>query len=137
MWRTIESSDLFKCKKCGECCKGYGGTYVTPHDIKMISEFINTDPECFITEYCKMSGKRPVLAQGKDGYCIFWDKLCTIHPVKPRMCREWPFIRSVLLDVKNWKIMAGSCPGIQTDFPDETIKAIVEKEILSRDLSNI
>ncbi len=133
MLSTIESSDLFKCKQCGECCKGYGGTYVTPEDIKKISGFINTDPECFIADYCAMSGKRPVLAQGKDGFCIFWDKLCTIHPVKPRMCREWPFIRPVLLDVKNWKIMAGSCPGIHVDVLDEIVKAVVEKEIKNRD----
>ena len=132
MWDTIKSSDIFTCKQCGECCKGFGGTYVTSEDITRIATYIRTDPRCFINDFCEMSGNRPVLAQGANGYCIFWDKLCTIHPVKPRMCREWPFIRSVLLDVKNWKIMAGSCPGMKPDVPDEVIRSLVEKEVMSR-----
>jgi len=45
------------------------------------------------------------------------------------MCREWPFIKPVLADITNWEIMAGSCPGIHTNFPDEIIKTIIEKEL--------
>jgi Fe-S-cluster containining protein len=120
-------SNIFQCKKCGDCCKGYGGTYVTEKDIIAISDYINTDSESFIDKYCGLSGGRPVLAQGKDEYCVFWDKICTVHPVKPRMCRIWPFIESVLVDPANWEIMAGSCPGIHTDVPDEIIKACVRQ----------
>jgi len=123
------NTEIFDCKKCGECCKGYGGTFVTESDIKAISDYIRTDPRRFIRDYCQMSGSRPVLAQGENGYCVFWDKLCTIHPVKPRMCRAWPFIRSVLTDIRNWKIMAASCPGIRTDISDEIVEACVRKEL--------
>ncbi|RJP83350.1 MAG: YkgJ family cysteine cluster protein [Desulfobacteraceae bacterium] len=125
----IKASTIFQCKKCGDCCKGYGGTYLTPDDVEAISRFIHTSPDTFIEEYCQISGKRPVIRQNKKGYCIFWDEICTIHPVKPKMCREWPFIRPVLADIRNWEIMAGSCPGIHTDFPDEVIKTIVEDEL--------
>jgi hypothetical protein len=48
--------------------------------------------------------------------------------VKPRMCSEWPFIKSVLVDVKNWHIMAGSCPGMRTDVIDNMIEACVRRE---------
>jgi uncharacterized protein len=123
------NTEIFDCKKCGECCKGYGGTFVTESDIKAISDYIRTDPRRFIRDYCQMSGSRPVLAQGDNGYCVFWDKLCTIHPVKPRMCGAWPFIRSVLTDIRNWRIMAASCPGIRTDISDETVEACVRKEL--------
>ncbi|MEZ4524987.1 MAG: YkgJ family cysteine cluster protein [Desulfobacterales bacterium] len=72
-----------------------------------------------------MSGSRPVLAQ--SGYCVFWkEKICTIHPVKPRMCKAWPFIQSVLTDVNNWRMMAGSCPGMRTDVPDDMILACAQ-----------
>jgi len=121
--------DIFNCKKCGECCKGYGGTFVTDKDIKAIAAYINSDPADFVKNYCVLSGNKPVIAQGKNGYCIFWDKICTIHPVKPRMCRAWPFIESVLTDITNWKIMAASCPGICTDVSDEAVKASVKKEL--------
>jgi len=76
-----------------------------------------------------MSGGKPVLAQGKDAYCIFWDELCTIHPVKPSMCKNWPFIKSVLVDINNWQIMAALCPGIRTDLPDSVVKECIRKEL--------
>ena len=126
---TIQASTIFQCKKCGECCKGYGGTYLTQNDVMAIAAYIHTNPDTFIKEYCVISGKNPVIKQNQQGYCIFWDKICTIHPVKPRMCREWPFIKPVVKDIANWEIMAGSCPGIYTNFPDEVIKTIIEKEL--------
>ncbi len=73
-----------------------------------------------------------MLARGVNGYCVFWKKLCTIHPVKPRMCKAWPFIDAVLTDVANWRAMASSCPGMRTDVSDDAILSCVEKEILKR-----
>ena len=79
--------DIFNCQQCGDCCKGFGGTYVSPEDIQAIAAFIHVDPEIFLKKYCQPSGKKPVLAQAENGYCVFWkDGICTIHPVKPRMC---------------------------------------------------
>ena len=128
-FNKIKSSDIFICKKCGDCCKGYGGTYVTATDIEKIADYINIDPKRFIAEYCTKSGDNLVLSQRDSGYCIFWDELCTIHPVKPRMCRAWPFIESVLKDINNWRIMANSCPGIKTDVPDNLVQECIRKEL--------
>jgi Fe-S-cluster containining protein len=128
-YKDVKPSDIFKCKQCGGCCKGYGGTFVTEKEIESIVEHLNTDAKSFVDNYCEMSGEKPVLAQGRDAYCVFWDGLCTIHQVKPRMCREWPFIKSVLVDINNWYIMAALCPGIRTDFPDSVIKECVRKEL--------
>jgi len=126
---TMKSTDVFKCTNCGDCCKGYGGTFVTEKDIEDIADYIKADTEQFVKEYCQMSGEKPVLAQGKDGYCIFWDELCKIHPVKPRMCRQWPCLKSVLVDVANWHIMGAFCPGIRTDIPEHIIQEIVREEL--------
>jgi len=70
-----------------------------------------------------------VLAQRADGYCIFWDRLCTIHPVKPRMCRAWPFIESILVDPQNWLTMAASCPGMSTDIALNQVVECVRQEL--------
>ena len=129
-YKDVTPSDIFKCRQCGECCKGYGGTFVTEKEIKTIADYLNTDPESFVNDYCQMSGGKPVLAQGRNSYCVFWDGLCTIHPVKPRMCRNWPFIKSVLVDIKNWHIMSEFCPGIRTDFPDSVIEECVRNELI-------
>ena len=123
----MKPSDIFSCKRCGDCCKGYGGTFVTRREIEAIAGYIKTDANRLMDEKCQMSGEKPVLAQGDNGYCVFWDEACTIHPVKPRMCKAWPFIESVLADVGNWQIMAASCPGIRIDAPDSVVMECVKK----------
>jgi len=126
---AVTPSHIFQCKQCGECCKGYGGTHVGKNDINKIAAHIHMDPDEFQKKYCRLSGNKLLLSQSDNGYCIFWDRLCTIHPVKPKMCRDWPFIKSVLADIRNWEIMSGLCPGIRTDFPDHIVRAVVEKQI--------
>ena len=132
-FKKIGPESLFQCQKCGDCCKGYGGTYVTENDIEKISSYIGLPSQQFISQFCCMSNGKLLLAQRADGYCILWDEKCTIHPVKPRMCKAWPFIPSVLADPNNWNIMASVCPGIRTDYPDEVIADCVKKKVLDHD----
>ena len=108
-------NQLFDCTLCGDCCKGYGGTYLEAADIDAIARFIGISARRLLAQYTRISGGRRLLVQGKSGYCIFWDRVCTIHPVKPHMCRQWPFIRSILVDVDNWRAMASICPGMNPD----------------------
>ncbi|MEE8541214.1 MAG: YkgJ family cysteine cluster protein [Desulfobacterales bacterium] len=126
----MNPSDIFKCTQCGDCCYGYGGTFVSEVDIQTIAAYVGFDPEYFAEAYCQKSGNRLVLGQGPNGYCIFWDGICKIHPVKPRFCNQWPFIGSILVDVDNWYIMAGFCPGMRTNVSDGDIKACVEYALL-------
>jgi len=109
--------EIFKCRQCGSCCKGFGGTYIDEQDIERISIFINMDTKIFLEQCCEISGSGYLLSTGKNEYCIFYDQIrqCTIHPVKPLMCRRWPFIRAVFKHPENWNIMAGSCPGMKKD----------------------
>jgi Fe-S-cluster containining protein len=127
----LKPDDLFRCTLCGDCCRGYGGTYVSREDIAAIARFLAIDPSVCIDRFCRMSGGRYLLAQRADGYCIFWDTVCTLHPVKPRMCRRWPFIESVVRDAFNWKIMAAACPGMRTDILLERVRACVVQVLAS------
>jgi Fe-S-cluster containining protein len=128
-YRTPE--DIFQCTLCGQCCVGFGGTYVTPDDIVRISTFIGKDPEEFIGRYCDMTKAGPVLTQGQDGRCIFFhaEKQCTIHPVKPRMCRAWPFLKTVVMHPENWDAMASACPGMVPSVPHAHLVRIVADHI--------
>ena len=108
----VKLSEFFECQKCGECCKGYGGAFVSDLDLTRISQYLDIPPERFLSDYCAWSGGRPLIKNGESGYCIFWDELCTIHQVKPRMCKIWPFIDSILVDTSNWAAMKSMCPGI-------------------------
>lgn len=126
---TVGRGDVFTCRRCGQCCKGYGGTYITKNEIDNICRYLGLERNTFIERYCQMSGDRPVIAQGLNGYCIFWDRLCKIHAVKPRMCRNWPFIEGILVDAKNWQAMAASCPGMRAGVSDDQIQRCVTEFI--------
>jgi len=126
----LTPDDIFNCQQCGDCCKGFGGTYVSSEDVQSIAAFIHIDPKLLLEKYCQLSGKKPVLAQAENGYCVFWkDRICNIHPVKPRMCKAWPFIPNILKDPQNWYIMAGLCPGIRTDVTPSEIVDCVRSQI--------
>ena len=125
----LTPDDLFSCQRCGECCKGYGGTYLSEADIDRIRRFLGMKRELFIRDFCQMSGGKYLIVQGEGGYCKLWDQTCTIHVVKPRMCRRWPYIKSILVDVGNWRAMAASCPGMQVDVSDDQIRKCVAKII--------
>jgi Fe-S-cluster containining protein len=128
----LAPDDIFTCTRCGDCCKGYGGTFVGPEDIAAIAAFIGSDPSEVAVRCCRLSGGKYILAQRENGYCIFWDHGgCTIHPVKPRLCRRWPFIESVVRDPLNWMIMAGFCPGMRTDVSLTRVRACVERLLAS------
>jgi Fe-S-cluster containining protein len=114
---------------CGDCCRGFGGTVLEASDVKAIAETIGVAPSSFLRRYCVPSGSKTVLAQGENGYCVFWDRICTIHAVKPRMCRQWPHIPAVLVDVRNWRAMASVCPGMGTDATDEQIVEEVRRSL--------
>lgn len=131
-YQTLD--DIFQCQMCGQCCIGFGGTYVTPDDIVRISTYIQADPDEFIPRYCDMTGAGPVLTQGPDDRCIFFDeeKQCTIHPVKPRMCRAWPFLKTVVTHPENWDAMASACPGMVPSVPHADLVRIVTDHIEKR-----
>jgi Fe-S-cluster containining protein len=127
---AVTAADLFSCRRCGNCCKGYGGTYLTEAEIDNICRYLAMDRQRFIRHYCQISGGKLLVAQAANDYCIFWDQLCTIHPVKPRLCRKWPFIESILADVRNWQIMAASCPGMCTNFNEDQIQKCVRDVLI-------
>ena len=129
---NLTPQDLFSCQHCGDCCKGYGGTYLTESDIERISRYLGVKRNYFLRDACQFSGGKPIVAQAKNGYCILWDQQCTIHPVKPQMCRRWPFIESILVDTGNWRAMAAACPGMRVDFSDEQIRKCVRAALKQR-----
>ncbi len=83
------------CSKCGHCCIN-GSGFLAKHDLKHISEYLGMSEEELIKECLEpvtlfnTTLYRPVLvANGKFKACIFYDDEsgCTIHDVKPLMCR--------------------------------------------------
>jgi len=122
-----DPSDFFECQKCGECCKGFGGTFLREHDIDRITEYLGIGRDEFLRRYCDWSGKRRLLRIAESGYCIFWDEVCTIHEVKPRMCKVWPFIDAILVDGSNWDMIKSVCPGVRDNGKPEALVDCVKR----------
>jgi Fe-S-cluster containining protein len=129
-FETDHSDMFFRCTQCGECCRGFGGTYVSDTDIAAIADFLGMPVAVVRINHCTSSGGRLVLSQRADGFCSFWDGNCTIHPVKPRMCRQWPFIAGLEADIGNWQIMAGMCPGMQANVSSDRLVAYLKRHNL-------
>lgn len=121
--------EIFVCAMCGQCCRGFGGTLVGEEDVARLAAFVGETPGAFRERFCAPSGLGTVLAQKADGFCVFFDGKCTVHPVKPAMCRRWPFLEAVCRHPENWAAMAGSCPGMKADASVEKVRAIVCAEL--------
>ncbi len=109
---------VFDCKMCGECCYGKGGIVVGPEEIKRICNFLGITVEEFSSIYLtEEGGGKYSLTCGEDGYCVFFEKGrgCSIHPVKPDICRAWPFFRGNMVDESSLEMAKQACPGIARD----------------------
>jgi Fe-S-cluster containining protein len=76
----------FKCLQCSECCKARS-VPLTLEDIKRMSVY--KDPQEFIIVYNER--KLAIERRVWDAGCVFSDGWrCTIHEIKPLVCRMYP-----------------------------------------------
>ena len=58
---VLTADDLFSCQRCGDCCKGYGGTYLTETDIDRICRYLGMKRERFMRDICQMCRRWPFI----------------------------------------------------------------------------
>ena len=46
-----EPSDFFECQKCGECCKGFGGIFITRKELTVIARHLGLTEDDFYRDY--------------------------------------------------------------------------------------
>jgi Fe-S-cluster containining protein len=102
---------------------------VEHHDIRSIASFLRITPESFVMQYCENRNGKLSIRSRRDRYCIFFDeeRLCTIHDVKPRPCRLWPFYPALLKDKEAWNEAKDACPGINPSASFEDFLREAEK----------
>ena len=115
----------FQCQRCASCCRAQqGSTSLTRPDVARISAHLALPEAVFITDYCYIrerhiysdSGTLDVIISelclrrhGAD--CLLLDvNVCTVEPVKPLMCKAYPFIESVD-HILAYKATAAYCRG--------------------------
>ncbi len=116
---------VFECTMCGQCCEGEGGIILGPRDLERISRGLELDPKTFLVRYgVKRNGKWQIRT-GNDGKCIFFraETGCSVHPVRPDVCRAWPFFRGNMVDAESLYLAKEYCPGIRSDATFEEFTA--------------
>jgi len=110
---------VFSCQQCGECCQGERGILVTPSEQEAMAAHLGLSPDDFAARYLVATPLGPQLAS-RDGACALQeDGLCQVHPVKPRICREWPFLQALLEHADEFEAAKGACPGLAADARHE------------------
>jgi Fe-S-cluster containining protein len=115
----------FVCRQCGTCCAGTSTISLAPHEIERISKFLGVSREEFLKKFTVLKKPNRIEMKTENGYCIFLDQktgLCKIHPVKPDICKKWPFIPA-LFDKENFEIIKSFCKGLE-DFTWEDVLEI-------------
>ena len=86
---------VFDCQMCGQCCEGEGGIVLSPKDLKRLYEGLNLEKQAFLDAYGVFRNGKWQVRTGEDGNCIFFraGQSCTVHAIKPDVCRAWPFFR--------------------------------------------
>jgi Fe-S-cluster containining protein len=139
---TLDDDTLprFECTKCGACCRDeYLLVTVTGSDIVKIAVVLGLGPEDMLKAldfYIVSDGATtPVglerissvaserglafmaLKKMENGDCIFLkEDLCMIHPVRPLVCKSFPFVFNESEDQRSWGLSAKKeiCPGLGT-----------------------
>lgn len=114
-----ELKSRFKCLRCGECCKGESTVSLTEKEVEEISNFLGMVKENFLELYTISKGPHRLEMKVIDGHCVFFEpetKICKIHPVKPKICKDWPFVSALLKDSLNILIIRNFCRGLKNLF---------------------
>ncbi len=136
------SQRCFSCRRCGHSCSGRGGIVVGPHDLPRLADFFRMGEQDFLDLHTENLGGKPMLKTGPDGFCTFFspDHGCSIHVVRPDVCRAWPYFRGNLVDKISHAMAQEDCPGIPADcehpaFAREGFAYLIAHKLLARDPS--
>jgi uncharacterized protein len=120
---------VFQCQQCGDCCSGRGGIHVKPQEVEDMAALLSMSVAGFCRDFVEGSALGPRLTMAANGFCIFLmeGNLCRVHPVKPFICRQWPFLPALLEDADELEQAKTACPGIDPactldDFVDAALK---------------
>jgi Fe-S-cluster containining protein len=116
---NIVKRPAFSCRQCGECCRGEKGILVTAAELTAMAANLGLAPTDFAARYLLETAMGPQLAS-RNGSCVLQtDGLCQVHPVKPRICREWPYLSALLQHADEFEAAKLACPGLAADAEHE------------------
>ncbi len=105
----------FACRRSGNCCAVPGGVVrVTADDVAAIAAHLGLSAAAVRSRYVAASGDR--LVDGFGSRCVFLadgaEASCTIYPVRPQKCRDWPYWPELRDDPQLLAKALRTCPGM-------------------------
>lgn len=127
---------VFDCRMCGQCCEGEGGIILSLFDLQRLHEGLQLEKQAFLDNYAVYRNGKWQIKTGEDGNCIFFreGKGCSVHSIKPNVCRAWPFFRGNMADAESLYLAKDFCPGIRSDATHEEFVAEGEAYLRENDL---
>lgn len=121
----------FGCTDCGACCGGAPGRVrLSETEVEAISEFRKQSADDFrVSETRVVDGGRLLRERGNGDCVLFENSRCSVHPVKPKQCRLYPFWFKNVRGEAAWHKTREECPGIgQGDVvsPEEILRRVRE-----------
>lgn len=124
---------MFKCERCGDCCKPLWGVpagytwsnswvVFNQYDIERAASFLLISTAEFTAKY-KLDGGALYL-NGAPCPLLSKDNLCIIQNAKPTICAEWPKLKNI--DRNTAEKYIARCPGckeIEWQNQDEESKS--------------
>ena len=107
----------FSCRRSGNCCAVPGGfVRVSADEAAAIAAHLGLSAEAFARRYLAADGRR--LKDGLvAGRCVFLQDGaaagCSIYPVRPQKCRDWPYWPEALEDEALMARILRTCPGVE------------------------
>lgn len=110
----------WSCQRSGNCCAIPGGfVRVTAGEAAAIAAFLGLDVAAFRSRRVQPDGER--LKDGLGNRCVFLQDGapagCSIYPVRPARCRDWPFWPELRDDPALLALVQRTCPGIEPVGP--------------------
>jgi Fe-S-cluster containining protein len=104
----------FTCTKCGDCCRAEGYVYLKRGEIEAIADYLfkpAKEVRKIFTEWLLFKGR--VFKQDPEGCVFLVDGRCSIYPVRPHQCAEFPYWKQVMNDLQWWEYLKTYCPGVR------------------------
>lgn len=107
----------FECQRCGQCCRGRGGVRLDAEEAARAAAFLGLEPGEFRRFLAPGEAPWDIIC-AENGFCVFSgpDGFCRIHPVKPKICCQWPYLPGPLRVESAFVEAKAACPGLARDL---------------------
>jgi Fe-S-cluster containining protein len=96
---------------------GYGGILIDAKAARAIAGHLGLTPAQVENFYLKYEGRGMYSVKnspGNTGSCLFYSgEKCLIDPVKPPICKAWPFLYGILYCIDAFDEAKSICPGLK------------------------